>query len=141
MTDFLILMHPRLVHFPIALFVTALGLDVFGLVLRKENLHKMALYIYVIATFTTPIIVQTGILEQTRLHLNHPVLSQHRLLGLWAMWFSLTSLFIIWLVKRFASQYFRIIFFLALIFMAIVVSATAHYGGRMVYEYGVGIQN
>ena len=139
MVELLAQLHPMTVHFPIALFITALGLEVLSLVTKKESLHQTALHIYVIAVLITPLVTTTGIWEAERLRLNHPILDQHRLLALWTMWVSLASLPILYLLKRKCAKCFRIIFIIFLISIAGLVAITAEKGGQMVYEYGVGV--
>lgn len=141
MIELLIPLHPKLVHFPIALFVTALGFEIFALLFRKERLHQTALYIFVVAVFMSVGVVFSGIGEQNRLHLNHPLLNQHRLLALWTMGLSLGALPVFWISKVFLQKYFRFIFFIILLMVVGFVSFTAHYGGRLVYEYGVGVES
>ncbi len=139
MAEYFQLIHPRIVHFPIALIITALGLDLFSLLFKKESVHKTAIHIYIIAVLITPVVVQTGIWEQTRLHLNHPILTLHRTLGYWTMWVLLGSLPILYFCKLQFPRLFRGIFFALLVTLAVLVSFTAHNGGRMVYEYGTGV--
>ena len=139
MLDFLQPIHPKIVHFPIALFMTALGLDFVSLILKKESLHKTALHIYVIAALMTPLVVRTGIWEEERFHLSHPVLDLHRLFALWTMWISLMSLPVLWFIKQKFQKFFRVLFMILLIGIAGLVTLTGHNGGRMVYEYGVGV--
>lgn len=140
MLDFFIPLHPKVVHFPIALFVTALIFDGLSLIFRKEEFHKTAVNIYVFAALLTPLVVRTGLWEEERLNLNHPVLAKHRLFALWTMWVSLMSLPVFWFIKKEFTRYFRLLFFAILISIAIFVGFTAHYGGRMVYEYRVGVE-
>lgn len=140
MLDVLIPLHPKLVHFPIALFVTALGFDALGLLLRKEDLHKTALNMYILAALITPLIVRTGMREAERLNLHHPVLDKHRMFALWTMWMALMSLPVLWFFKKQLPKYFRILFILFLIGIVGAVTLTGHNGGRMVYEYGVGVE-
>ena len=133
-------LHPRVVHFPIALFVTGLGLEVVSLLFKKESLHRTALHIYVLAALLTPLVVRTGIWEETRLHLSHPILDKHRMFALWTMWVSLASLPVLWFLKKELPKFLRLIFLVFLIGVAATVILTGHNGGRMVYEYGVGTQ-
>lgn len=140
MLDFLQPIHPKIVHFPIALFMTALGLDFASFIFKKESLHKTAWHIYVIAAFMTPLVVRTGIWEEDRFHLSHPVLDLHRLFALWTMWISLMSLPVLWLIKQKSQKFFRVFFIILLIGIAGLVTFTGHNGGRMVYEYGVGME-
>ena len=132
--------HPKLVHFPIALFMTALGLDLASFIFRKEDFHKAAVYIYVIAALMTPFVVRTGLWEGEEFHLNHPVLTAHRTFALWTMWLSLMSLPVLWFIKQKSQIFFRVLFIILLIGTAVFVTLAAHNGGRLVYEYGVGME-
>jgi len=133
-------LHPMVVHFPIALFIMALALDVLSYLTKKETFHHSALTLYVIAALTTPLVVRTGIWEAEKIGLSHPLLDQHRNFALWTMWISLMSLPLLWLIKKEAAKYFRIIFLMFLITTTVLVSIGADKGGRMVYEYGVGVE-
>jgi len=139
MSDVLVLLHPKMVHFPIALFIAALGFEFIGCLARQESLRQTAWYLYIAAALMTPLVVRTGIWEQTRLHLSHPVLNQHRMFALWTMWVSLLSLPLLWFVKQKFSKYFHILFIVCLIGISTLVTLTGHNGGRMVYEYGAGV--
>ena len=140
MPDYLIMLHPKIIHFPIALFITALGFDFLSLISKREDLHKAAVMIYVTAALLTPLVVRTGLWEEERLGLNHPILTLHRTFGLWTMWISLMSLPVLWFFKKEIPGYFRWIFLILLIVIVRLVSITAHNGGRIVYEYGVGVE-
>jgi len=133
-------LHPMIVHFPIALFMMALVLDLVSFITKKETFHHSALTLYVIAALMTPMVVRTGMLEATKLGLSHPLLDKHRTFALWTMWTSLMSLPLLWLIKKETPKYFRMIFFVFLITVAVLVSIGADIGGRMVYEYGVGVE-
>ena len=133
-------LHPMVVHFPIALFVTALGLELLSLIAKKESLHQSAVHIFIIASLLTPLVVRTGIEEAEELRLTHPVLDKHRLFALWCMWVSLAALPVLWFTKKEFGKYFKVIFLAFLIGVISLVSFTGYHGGRMVYEYGVGIE-
>lgn len=133
-------LHPMIVHFPIALFMTALGLDTLSFIFKKQGLHQSALTLYILAALLTPLVIRTGIWEAVKLGLKHPLLDQHRQYATWLMWLSLMSLPLLWFTKKEFSKYFRLIFFVFLIGASILVSVAADKGGRMVYEYGVGVE-
>ena len=150
------LLHPKVIHFPIALFIGAMGLEVLSLILsaigarlpdgqgsalggKKDNLHRTAFHMYILATVITPFVVLTGLQEAAHLHLNHPILTIHRNFALLTMWGSLVSLPIFWLAKKKSEKVLRIVFIVFLLILVGFVSITGHNGGRMVYEYGVGV--
>ena len=133
------LLHPKVIHFPVALFIGAMGMEVLSLILKKENLHRTALHMYILATVLTPFVVLTGLQEAEHLHLGHPILTIHRNFALLTMWGSLVSLPILGLAKKKSEKVLRIVFIVFLLMLVGFVSITGHNGGRMVYEYGVGV--
>jgi len=139
MVEQLLPIHPKLVHFPIALFITALILDIVSRALRKENLHEAAVVIYIVGALFTPIVVWAGLWEQQRLHLNHPLLTQHKLYAFGTMWLSLISLPVLGFLKKRSFKVFRIVFTCLLLCLAILVTVTGYFGGKIVYEYGAGV--
>ncbi len=140
MLESLIPLHPKLVHFPIALFISALGFDILSLMTRKETFHKTAINLYILAALIVPIVVRTGIWEVERVRLDHPILDKHKQFASYVMWISLMSLPVLWFIKKEFTKYFRIIFFVLLISVVFCVGMTGHEGGEMVYEYGVGVE-
>ena len=133
-------LHPMVVHFPIALFITSLVFEIVSLVSTSQNLHKAAIYMYVTAALVTPLIVRTGMEEAAKIGLNHPILTQHRQYALWLMWTSLMSLPVLWFTDQWLKKYFKVLFIAFLIASAIFVSFTGDKGGRMVFEYGIGVE-
>jgi len=133
-------LHPMVVHFPITLFIMALVFECVSLIVKSESLHKAALYMYVTAAIITPLVVKTGIWEAEKLRFSHPLLDQHRNFALWTMWVSLMSLPVLWLIKKEFGKYFRIVFLGFLMSTAVFVSLAGDKGGRMVFEYGVGVE-
>jgi len=122
-------LHPMMVHFPIALFLIAFGLEILSFITKRDTFHHSALTLYVIAALMTPLVVRTGIWEATKLGLAHPLLDKHRTFALWTMWTSLMSLPLLWFIKKEAAKYFRILFLVFLIAAAILVSIGADKGG------------
>lgn len=133
-------LHPKVVHFPIALFMTALGLESLSWITKKPFFHQCAVCLYVLAALMTPLIVRTGLWEAERLNLSHPLLDQHQKYALWTMWFSLMSLPLLWFFFKGYKKVFRTLFIISLLVVAVLVTFTGDKGGKMVYEYGVGIE-
>ena len=114
------LLHPKVIHFPIALFIGAMGMEVLSLLFsaiggsalgrKKDNLHWTAFHMYILATVITPFVVLTGLQEAEHLHLHHPVLTIHKNFALLTMWGSLGSLILLWLAKKKGEKILRITF-------------------------------
>ncbi len=131
--------HPKLVHFPIALVVSAMGMQGLGLLLKKDLLCKGAWLMFVLAVIAIPVVVFSGLLEANRLHLHHPVLNVHKLFAFWAMGLSLVALAFLWFMRIKNNKNFQITFLIVLFLVSSLVGLAAYQGGRMVYEYGVGV--
>ena len=132
-------LHPMLVHFPIALFITSLGFDVGGRLFNHQGLKQSAVYLFIAAVLLTPVVVQTGLWEAQRVDVHHPVLSSHRTFALVSMYTSGASLIFLWFIKMKYPKLFSSIFFLIILGIVSLIGITAYYGGRLVFEYGVGI--
>ena len=133
-------LHPMAVHFPIALFISAFLLNTLGLILKNESLQRTALYIYVLAALFAPLTVQTGLWEQQEFNLQHPILGLHKIFAFLTLWSSWLSLPILWLSQRLGPKNFKTAFMILSFLLAVFVSLTGYFGGKMVYEYGIGVE-
>jgi uncharacterized membrane protein len=133
-------LHPMVVHFPIALFITALGFDLMSLVFKRPEWHRSAVHIYILAALLTPLVLRTGIEEAERVRINHPLLDHHSRYAHWTMWTALASLPVLYLLNTWSKRYFRIVFLIFCLVVVRMVSLTADKGGKLVYNYGVGIE-
>jgi uncharacterized membrane protein len=80
----LTLLHPVTVHFTLALFLVAVGLDVLGTLLRNARLHTVAFVNLMLAAAAAVATVAAGMAAEVRLligHDVHAVLDTHKLLG------------------------------------------------------------
>ncbi len=124
--------HPLVVHFPIALFITALGFEILSVILKKEILHQTAWYNYVLGIFSVPVVVSIGLWDGR--FLTDPGFYTHANLGYTTLGFSIVLGLILILVRRKSLRLFRILFLFFLFVIAGVVSITAYYGGMLVYR-------
>ncbi|MCB9772643.1 MAG: hypothetical protein H6754_08870 [Candidatus Omnitrophica bacterium] len=131
--------HPKLVHFPIALVISAMGMQGLGCLFRKDFLRNGALLMLILGVLSMSVVMWSGLLEAERLHLNHPVLTAHKQFAFAAMWSSLVALPILWVLRSKNIKIFQIVFLIVLIIVSSLLGLAAHQGGRMVYEYGVGV--
>jgi uncharacterized membrane protein len=118
--------HVVLVHFPIALFLTAVGFDVAAQWTKKPVFATVARYNMMIAAIATLPVMLTGLLAwqwQLEGHKLKGILLQHLVLGV-------TSSMLIWLAWWMHRRASRIAFRLPVeLLAALMVAVTAHLGG------------
>ncbi len=133
--------HPLVVHFPIALLMSAAGLMLFGVLGRSERLLRAACLNLWLGTIAAAIAVRTGLAaEETAQHTFeiHQLLERHEALGLWVLWLSVGLALVSLVAPLMRSRRWQWVVFAGLVVTSVVLSVGAHYGGRMVYEHGVG---
>lgn len=133
-------LHPALVHFPVALFVSSFLMEAVSLVWRKDTFHRSAFHLYFLAVAMTPLAVGTGLWEAYEEHLHHPVVYLHRNLALAVMAVSWASVPLLWFIHKRHERHFRRWFMVFLALSALLVVLAAYNGGRLVYEYGIGVE-
>ena len=131
-------LHPKLVHFPVALLVSALFLGFLNLWTKRESFYKVAMIVYIMAAFSAPAAALSGWCEASRLHLKHPVLWAHRNFAFALTAFVLLSLPLLWMLRG-NPQRQKMIFLWICCIAVVLVTAAAYFGGAMVFEYGIGV--
>ena len=140
----MIQLHPLIIHFPVALLVSALLFALLAILIKnKQELFKELLFWNIIlGTIGAVLAVITGLVAESNLvHNNaiHTIMETHELLG-----YIITSAFVIisvWLILRKTKmqikEFASLTFFIAL--FSVLVGYTAHLGGKMVYQEGAGV--
>ena len=143
-------LHPAIVHFPIALLMTAPLLFLVGALwpAQRRGIHAMALLLLVLGLLGGLLALATGDAAETFAHRTpelRAALKDHERAAQWTMiLFGLLTL--AWLIHRGVARLrrrepvpgpARTLFILWLVFSALGVAAllrTGHLGGRMVHE-------
>ena len=133
--------HPMVVHFPIALLLAAVGLDLAALGLKRPGLHRVALWNLALGTLGAGLAVATGLqAEDVAKHSFEiwQVIALHKRLGISTLILGLMT--VSWrLAKRDRlTSRARILTTLAMLAMTMTLAYGAYLGGRLVYEFGVG---
>lgn len=145
-TNFLAEIHPKVVHFPIALFTTYAFLEIVGILLKKEFLSRSALLILCIGVVTSFFAVLTGNQAATDFAFwsdqSSALLNEHQTHATYLLWFALfvCALRIVLVIKKKMAgsvKYLFVLFALVLIFL---VYQTGNYGGDLVKKFGVGTE-
>jgi uncharacterized membrane protein len=143
-TSFLADIHPKVVHFPIALLTTYSLLEIVGIVFKKEFISKSALLILCLGVVTAFFAVLTGNQAASDFGFwnekSNSLLNEHQTYATYLLWFSAiicgSRIFVV-LKKKFTGiiKYIFILFALIIIFL---VYETGMHGGDLVKKFGIG---
>ena len=132
--------HPVFVHFPLALLAAGILFDVLGYVLKKPSLSNAGWWCFALGVIAAIITVLTGLQAEETVSLSqeaHEVLESHEHFQIYST-VVLTGLLIWRSIKRGVLPNPSVVY---LVITAIAVGAIlygSHYGGQLVYQYGVG---
>lgn len=133
------LIHPMLVHFPIALIFASVALDWSGFWLNHPNLTRAGFYTLVLGALGAGFAALTGPDHAT---------GDASVPGLLAMHQNFASLTVGLAVVMVAARFLApngvrgmaaLVYLLATLALLFAVSATGYYGGEMAYHHAVGI--
>jgi uncharacterized membrane protein len=140
-------LHPLVVHFPIALLLTAAGLDLVGWALRcNRSLRFMATALYVLGTLAIVAAYFTGRAAAGSIWL--PGMAQAAVKEHWdwafrAVWFFIiltaVRLVLLWRVRADPRPALIALLTLAGLLGVVLLGETGDRGGRLVYQHGVGV--
>ena len=144
--NFLADIHPKVVHFPIALFTTYAVLEIIGILFNKEFIYKSALLILCIGVVTSFFAVLTGNQAATDFTLwndkSNALLNSHQTYATYLLWFALFICVtrIIFVVKKQMIGSIKYLFVLFALILIFLVYQTGNYGGDLVKKFGVGTE-
>ncbi len=139
--------HPLIIHFPIALLSLAVGLTVVDLAYSRKWLTKATAGLYLLGSLGAIASYISGRSAADSIGLNlkaEVAIGTHSDWGLYTLLYFLAMTIIYYLVKFMLKQD-KILFKVILAVLALagffILAQTAEYGGRLVFEYGLGVQN
>lgn len=139
--------HPLIIHFPIALLALAVGLTVLDLFYSQKWLQNATLGLYVLGSVSALAAYFSGRDAADSIGLNlkaEVAIGTHSDWGLYTLlYFGLLTLtyFVVKFILKQNTMTIRVL--LATMAMAgfFILAQTAEYGGRLVFEYGLGVKN
>ena len=133
--------HPLIVHFPIALLLTTVAVELFAVLLRRPNLHAVSLWNHVLGAVAAGGAVLSGLqAEKVAKHSYeiYEIMERHEKLGIVTLVLAaVTAVWRLWRRDKLSGKERAACVALLLIMVATIVIG-AHLGGDLVYEFGVG---
>jgi len=145
-TSFLADIHPKVVHFPVALLITYSFLEIIGIAFNKEFISKSALLILCLGVVSAFFAVLTGNQAASEFDFwnekSNALLNEHQTYATYLLWFSaiICGLRIFVVLKKKFTGIFKYIFILIALIMIIIVYQTGMHGGDLVKKFGVGTE-
>ena len=143
-TSFLADIHPKVVHFPVALLTTYSLLEIIGIAFNKEFISKTALLIFCLGVVTAFFAVLTGNQAATEFSFwnekSNALLNEHQTYATYLLWFSaiICGLRIFIVLKKKFSGFTKYLFILFAVVILFLVYETGMHGGDLVKKYGIG---
>jgi len=145
--EFLAELHPRIVHFPIALFILYFLFEITGILLKKDYLSKAAFIILILGIIMAVVAVLTGnqayeVAKQSIKNISglNELIVQHETnatITLWYFFFVLILRTYILVKKKFETNLKYIFIILGLIGCYLIYITGIH-GGNLVFNHGIG---
>ena len=144
--EFLAELHPKIVHFPIALLITFTLLELIGTLLNKEFFTKTAHLILFLGVIGTILAALTGnqafIAYEYWNPASEALFNHHQTFANLTVWY-FTGLLVLrtyLVVKKKYLKIIKYIFLVLTLFGGFLVYQTSEYGGDLVKKYGIGTE-
>jgi uncharacterized membrane protein len=133
--------HPLIVHFPIALLMSAALFYLLALIIRKDPFATTAFFLLVLGAISACVAAGTGLYAEDGVMVSFSV-REHLLEHHEQLMLTTTGLSIILTVWAIIARPFpkkrTIIFILLFVVLLAIMTWGADYGARMVYDYNAG---
>ena len=135
-------LHPKLVHFPIVLLMTAGVLYVLSLFLKGKGLEKLGFFLHAAGLLTSIAAILSGDYAESNIIQTekiHELVESHETFAMIATWaFGLLG---VWAYLRQKSEVAIEKIAFVLLFWGVMgtMAYTAQVGGQLVYEEGAGV--
>lgn len=144
--EFLSVIHPKIVHFPIAFLLGYFLFEALGIIFKKEFLSKAAHLLLFLGVLGALAAVLSGHQAEEAFEYwnkqSGELMEEHEFYANITLWYFAALLVLrtfVTLRKKFVGMVQYVIVVLALVGVYFVFQ-TGEHGGKMVYEHGVGTQ-
>lgn len=142
--------HPLVIHFPIALLLLYVALEISGIIFNKEEILRGAYVILILGVIASLVAVLTGnqaeeLAERTissQFKFPEEILENHEWYATLTVWYFVFVLILrtfLVVKKKFIGR-IRYIFIIFALVGVIWIYLTATVGGDLVYKYGLGTE-
>ncbi len=146
--EFLASLHPQVVHFPIAIFITYMLFEFLSVTTGKEYFSKSAQILLFLGILGALVAVFTGnqaeelLKEVSKNVVPRDLIEEHEEYATITMWYFVFILIIrtYYTVKKKLTKKIQIIILILSILGFYLIYETGEHGGELVYKYGAGTE-
>ena len=144
--DFIAGLHPKVVHFPIALLLTYVLCEIIGVIFKKDFFSKTAHLLLLLGVIGAVLAVFTGNEAFSDFHnwtiAGKELFNHHQTYANLTVWyFSILLVFKTYIVlKKKSSGSLKYLLLLFALLGSYLIYQTAEYGGDLVKKFGVGTE-
>ena len=144
--EFLAELHPKVVHFPIALFFSFALFELLGTILKKDYFHKGAHLLLLLgvigAVFAVITGKQAGGANPNWTDASVALIKEHSSFASITMWYFVGVLVVktFLVVKKKMNQTFNYIILALALIGCFFVFETSEHGGQLVKKFGIGTE-
>ncbi|TCS93957.1 DUF2231 domain-containing protein [Hazenella coriacea] len=134
-------LHPIFVHFPIAFIIIGVIYDFFLVWKNRAIQPSKGFGLWCVAALGTILAVITG--PEDLAHGNTDLIEIHEKLGNITMWLTLLMIVLrlwVWYQMNTFKRFLLTTYLILSLLIGTLVSVTGFYGGKMVYNQGVGVK-
>lgn len=138
-------LHPLVIHFPIALLISALAFDLVGVLWRRSAFTSAGLYAQTLGALGAAAAVLTGNQAEEAVEAIpgiESLLELHERLGQVTLWVAVAAVALRWYLTRRQplNVPLRGLMLAISLGLALLVGFGGFYGGKLVYEFGAGVE-
>ena len=133
--------HPAIVHFPIALLLTAGLIELAAWLLHRPALHLVSLWNCALGALGAAVAVWSGLhAEELSEHTAaaHEIIERHETLGRITLIVAVVVLVLRLAMRKRMNRWMQVAVLVLMLTAAASAVAGGYLGGRLVYEFGVG---
>ena len=145
-SSFLAELHPKIVHFPVALLSTYGLLETAGILLKREFISRCALLLLCLGVIASVFAVLSGNEAFSSFQFwtdeSIELLNEHQNYASFLLWFSsagCAARIFLTLKKKFVG-YKKYVFIIFSIIILFLVYKTGEHGGKLVTKFGIGTE-
>jgi uncharacterized membrane protein len=133
------LLHPIVVHFPIALLFASVGLDWVGYLFRLPNLTRAGFYVLALGALGAGVAALTGPDHAAGDATVVSLLTLHQSFALITVALAVALLLVRYMAADGLGRGWALLYLGATVALLAVVALTGYYGGELTYHQGIGV--